>query len=235
MRTRVLVLFCLAVCACGDDEPSAPLVPNGDGSHMVGGNKRDGGQNVDDEDAGRNPDAGPSDGPGPGECRRIDALRMNVDESPVVTSTELPRDFLVTRQAATWRDNCEHLVIELSNGLCPNGQGHELEVELATSAILDGRIAFGLNFIESEPMAVPGIRVRYARPSRFPPEGIYGTCEGASGTMTFMDAPDVTRAMNLRATYDLVLPPCDGRSNVPQIARGYFDVRVLRTMAMACP
>ena len=234
MLIRSLLLVAVAMCACNDNEPTAPLSPVGGGSHQVDPDIPDSGGNVDEEDAGINPDAG-TEGPAPGECVRIASLRYTSDEIPTVTATSLPEDFLVTRQAATWRDDCEWLVIELSNGVCPAGAGHELEIMFSREAIEDGQIGLGLNPLEEEPMAVPGYRVRYTRPTRYAPEGLFGSCTGSSGQISFYDAPDVTRANDLRAVYDFRLTPCDDTRNPTLEVKGTFQVRLRRAAAAACP
>jgi hypothetical protein len=236
MRTSLLLLV-LALCGCNDDGPRAPLSPAGGGSHDVDVIRRDAGPSGNEDDAGERPDAA-SDAPMPLECVRIDAVRYTSDEVPSVTATSQPADFLVTRQAATWRDGCDSptLAVELSNGICPNGQGHELEILLSVNAIQDGQIGLGLNLVEAEKDSMDGIRVRYTRPERYAPAGVYGTCEGASGQITFYDAPDVSSAMDLRARYELMLTPCDdSKSNPTQLVSGYFDVRVRRSLSSVCP
>jgi hypothetical protein len=235
MRTSLLLLA-LALCGCSD-EPRAPLSSTGGGSHNVDVMRRDAGDSDDEDDGGKRSDAA-SDDPMPLECVRIDALHYTSDDLPDVTATSSPADFLVTRQAATWRDGCDSptLVVELSNGNCPNGQGHELEILLSVDAIADGQIGLGLNLIEADKDSAQGIRVRYTRPERLSPAGVFGSCEGASGQISFYDAPDVSRSMNLRARYELMLTPCDdSKSNPTQLVSGYFDVRVRRSLPTVCP
>jgi hypothetical protein len=235
MRTSLLLLA-LALCGCSDDQAHAPLTPGGGGPHDFGVMRHDASPD-DQDDAGERPDAA-SDAPMPLECVRIEPVRYTSDEVPDVTATSSPADFLVTRQAATWRDGCESptLAIELSNGICPNGQGHELEILLSVNAIKDGQIGLGLNLLEAEKDTLQGIRVRYTRPERFAPVGVFGTCEGASGQITFYEAPDVARSMNLLARYEFMLTPCDdSRSNPAQLVSGYFDVRVRRPLSAVCP
>jgi hypothetical protein len=236
MRTSLLLLA-LALCACSDDESRAPLSPGGGPGHQVDVMRPEAGPDEQDDDAGVRPDAG-TDGPMPRECERIEPLRYTTDEVPRVTATSSPEDFLVSRQAVTWRDGCESptLAIELSNGICPNGQGHELEILLSANAIVDGQIGLGLNLIEAEGDSAEGIRVRYTRPERFAPVGTFGTCEGASGQISFLEAPDVSRPMDLRARYEFLLTPCDAAmSNPTQLVSGYFDVRVRRSLPTVCP
>ena len=236
MRTSLLLLA-LALSACSDDEPSAPLTPGGGGPHEVAVN-RDAGSGEEDAGESERPDAS-SDAPLPRECLLIDAKRFTTDEIPSDTSTTSPADFLVTRQAATWRDGCESptLVIELSNGACPNGSRHELEIMLSVNAITDGTIGLGLNLIGPEmDLVEEAIRVRYTRPQRFNPVGVFGTCDGSEGQITFYDAPDVSRPMDLRARYEFYLTPCDSALPTPeQFVSGFFDVRVRRSLDAVCP
>jgi hypothetical protein len=230
-----LLLLAVVLSACGDDESKVPLSPGGGGSHPVDVNRPDsGGGNVDEMDAGSTRDAG--DGPLPLECTRIDAVVLNnSDEVPTVTSTSAPADFKVTREVGTWSGDCPSpsIVIKLSNGICPNGQGHELVFSIPANSIADGITALGLTQIAD--MSDNGISVRYTRPDHYSAAGEYGTCSGGGGTMNFYDSPDITRAMNLRASYDLTLAPCDGLGNPTQTVSGYFDVRVRRNYEMVCP
>src|SRR5262245_49566244 len=143
-RMRIwLVCLALALSACSD-EPRAPLTQGGGPGKVLVGTSRDA-ATPDDGDAGSAPDAA-TDEPMAGECSAIKALRFGSgDETPAVTATISPADFLVTRQAATWRDGCEHptIAIELSDGSCPNGKGHELEILLSVDAIAEGQIGLG--------------------------------------------------------------------------------------------
>ncbi|HKP64213.1 MAG TPA: hypothetical protein VJV78_46070 [Polyangiales bacterium] len=237
MRTSLL-LVALAFCGCSDDGPRAPLSHSGGGSHDVQVIHRDSGRSDQEEDdAGERPDAA-SDAPMPRECVRVDPVRATSDERSTVTSTASPADFLVSRQAATWRNGCDSptLVVELSNGACPNGDGHELEILLSANAIKDGQIGLGLNPIQADKDSMEGIRVRYTRPDRYAPVGVFGSCEGATGQISFYDAPDVSRTMSLRATYDFMLTPCDGKnSGRTQMVVGFFDVLVRRSLSSVCP
>lgn len=236
MRISLLLIAVALSSACGDDESHAPLAPGGGGPPQGGGTSTpDGGDTVDDKDAGGTRDAGMSSGLS--ECARIDPLFFTSDEVPTVTATESPADFRITRQVGTWRDKCDAptLVIKLSNGICPNGQGHELEFAFPANAIADGTIIFGLNTILPELDSPHGIRVRYTRPDRYAPAGLYGTCEGASGSITFYNPPDISRTMHLRARYVLMLTSCDKKPNPIQEVAGYFDVLVRRTLSDYCP
>jgi hypothetical protein len=229
-----LLLLAVVLSACSDDEAKAPLTPGGGSSHMVDQDRPDSGRNVDDMDAGSTSDAG--EGPLPGECMRVEPVVFNTDEVPTVTAIASPTDFKVSRQVARWSGACPNptLIVELSNGICPNGQGHELEFSFPASSIADGAIGFGPN--EIGPDTIGSIRIRYTRPARFRPEGEYGNCDGSAGTLTFYDPPDVSRPMNLRATFDLNLTPCDDdKSNPEQHVWGYFDVRVRRDLGGVCP
>jgi hypothetical protein len=233
MRISLLIIA-VVLSACSDDESKAPITPGG-GPGDYSEAHRDGGGTVDDDDAGSTSDAGMGGGPMPRECTRITAMTATSDELPTTTATTTPTDFAVTRQVGTWIGDCPlpAIAVELSNGACPNGQGHELEFWFASSAIEDGLIAAGLNFIEKD--SVSGIRVRYTRPERSSAAGVYGNCNGAEGTITLYDAPDVTRAMDLRARYELSLPPCDDKLNPIQEVSGYFIVRIRRSLPTVCP
>jgi hypothetical protein len=229
-----LLLPALALLACGGDDSKAPLSPGGGGEHQVGVDHPDSGRNVDEMDAGSTPDAG--EGPVAFECARIEAVTYSSDENPNVTATSAPLDFKVTRQVATWTGDCPSpsITIKLSNGICPNGQGHELEFWFPANAIADGTIGLGLNRVDVEP-AFNGIRVRYTRPERYSGEGQYGTCGAVTGNISFLDSPEITRANDLRAQYELNLGACDGKANPNQIVSGVFNVRLRRALSMVCP
>jgi hypothetical protein len=236
VRMRIsLLLLAVVVSACSSNSSDARFSPAGGGSHTVVETRPDSGANVDDTDAGSTPDGG--EGPLPFECTRIDPVTITSDEVTSVTSTSSPVDFNITRQVATWRGDCPSpsLVVELSNGICPNGQGHELVFWFPSSSIADGQIAAGLNEINPDAIVGDGIRVRYTRPDHYSPVGTYGTCDGASGTISFYDAPDISRAMDLSARYELNLTACDDKLNPAQLVAGYFKVRVRRTLASVCP
>ena len=242
MRTSLLLIAVGVLSACGDDASHAPLSRGGRGPEIIRVAQPDGGENVNEDDAGSTPDAGPKpdaggDGRLPLECMRTTAMRITSDEMPVATAIESPSDFFVTRQAATWNGNCASplLVIELSNGVCPNGAGHELEFTLPANAIADGQIGFGLNTIGPELDTTDSIRVRYTRPQPYAPVGVYGTCEAGGGQISFFEVPDITRAMNIQARFELVLEACDGKPNPAQVVSGYVDVRVRRSLTDYCP
>jgi hypothetical protein len=236
VRMRIsLLLLAVVLSACNDEASKAPLAPGGGGPRSVEETPRDSGANVDDMDAGSTPDGGA--GPLPLECTRIEPVMITSDEVPTGTATTTPLDFKVTRQVATWSGDCPSpsLVIELSNGICPTGQGHELVFWFPASSIADGKIGLGLNEIDPDAVSAAGIRVRYTRPVRYAPIGEYGTCDGSFGTISFYDAPDVSRPMNLRASYELNLTACDDTRNPTQVVAGYFDVWVRRDLAGVCP
>lgn len=230
----VVLVLALALTACDDDE-RAPLASSGGGSHSVPVPRRDAAQES-DEDAGMAADAS-TDGPLAYECERIDAVSFRDDGTPAVTGIAQPVDFKVTRQAATWRGDCEidkTLAIELSDGSCPNGKGHELEILLSAFAIEDGQIALGSNLLNAEPDG-RGLRVRYVRPEGMEPAGTWGSCAGSSGNIDFYEAPDVATPMELRARYRFELTSCDDTRNGPITVLGYFDLRVRRSLATVCP
>jgi hypothetical protein len=233
-----LLLLAVVLSACGDDESKAPLSPGGGPGTDVSETPRDGGRGtVDDTDAGSTSDAGMGGGPMPLECARIEAVKITSDEVPTVTATEAPADFSVTRQVATWTGECPSpaVLIELSNGGCPKGLGHELQFWFPANSILDGQFALGFNTVEPDFAGAAGIRVRYTRPAKLSAAGVYGNCDGASGQITLYDAPDITRATNWRASFELMLTACDDKANAPLRVSGYFDVRVRRDLASVCP
>jgi len=234
MRTGLVVLvLARLLTACGDDE-RAPLSASGGDSHEVPVRWPDAAQDS-DEDAGTAADAA-TDQPMIHECKKIEAVSFRDDGTPAVTSVAEPLDFKVTRQAATWRGDCavdKALVVELSDGSCPNGRGHELEIMFSTAAIEDGQIALGNNPLYPELDGL-GLRVRYVRPDGLAPSGTWGSCAGASGYLDLYEAPDVSTPMNLRGKYRFELTSCDDTRNGPIVVLGYFDVYVRRSLEVVC-
>ena len=154
--------------ACGDDEPTA--LPPGDGTGAKNGGKpapiprRDSGTPNADPDSGLDEDSGMGTAgttappPAmPSECKNIEPARF-VGEDPsveIVASSALPLDFEITRVVATWETNCEMptIRVDLSDGSCPNGRGHQLSFWFAgRSDRQRGAIFPGLYTVFPEPV-----------------------------------------------------------------------------------
>lgn len=229
MRTGLVVLALLG-WACGDDG-RAPLTASGGGPHSGPITPRDSGA---DDDAGAAADAAIG-APISRECERTDVVLIRDDSTPAVTGTAAPSDFRVTRQAATWRGECDDpiVAVELSGGSCPRGDGHELEILLVARAVEDGLIAFGRTELLPEPDSL-GLRVRYVRPDGLEPAGTWGGCAGSGGELNFYDAPDVSRSGRLRAGFSFDLTGCDDPGRLPIRVEGYFDVALRRARSSVC-
>src|SRR4051812_5440545 len=125
MRSALGLCFVgLLAIACGEGRgATAPEGPQSGGpSVLVGGAD----PNARDEDSGVKPDSGREAASDAGSvpaysCERVEALRSSGEDTPNLTSTDLPDDFVVTRQAVSWSTDCAAPVvsIELSGGTCP--------------------------------------------------------------------------------------------------------------------
>jgi hypothetical protein len=187
--------------------------------------------------AGSATDAGPAaDAVLAATCERIEALRSSGEDTPTVTSTDQPLDFLVTRQVITWNTDCTNpvLTIELSDGDCPRGSGHELKISLSVNDVEDGLIHGGLNSVAPE-SDLGGIRVRYTRPARLRPSGTWGTCSGASGQIVFVETPEIVTRSTLWARYQLMLAPCDGMDHEGEAVYGAFKIQLRQDLSDFCP
>jgi hypothetical protein len=234
-RSFVALLLTCAGLGCSKDDtpPNAPL---GEltGTHNTP--QRDAGQ-----DGGSGDDAGAADasvdaGAPASACLRVPTLSTSVEDATGETSTEQPGDFLVTRQAELWSDDCDNprLTIALSDGLCPVGLGHELSLSFSVNDIEDGAIHLGNNAVASE-IESDAVRVRYTRPKRLKPNGVWGTCAAASGQIVFFEAPVLSAGSLFQARYQLNLTPCDGSDADPQFVVGTFKIRLNYSLATICP
>jgi hypothetical protein len=243
MRTAVGLLVTglwAVVGACGGNGSRAPLGPTtgGDGVVVVSA-ERDASKPSADDDAGPVPDAGADSEVAPPafSCERTEGVRgTGGDDMPDVTSTTEPPDFVVTRQAIRWNADCANpiMTLELSDGSCPRGMGHQLEIALSVNDIEDGVIHSGQNDLLPETDARQ-ITVRYSRPSRLRPRGIWGTCAGVTGTIIFFEAPELVANANLQARYQFTLPACDGSANAAMAVYGVFKLQLRYALSEVCP
>jgi hypothetical protein len=142
----------------------------------------------------------------------------------------------VTRVLGTWEPACgRHTIrLEMSNGKCPDGGGHELQFYFAAAAIDTGTITAGSNALVSE-TENPDIRVRYIRPGGLEPSGVWGNCDGPSGAIDLV-APLGTDAFDwFQGEFRLQLSPCDGSDNGIQQIDGSFDIQIRRGLDDVCP
>lgn len=232
---RHLALAVLLLAACGEDRPNIPDAPVSGGSKVRGGTS-------DDLDGGPKPtdsgarDAGDGSVPAT-SCERVAAVRSVGEDPSNVTSTEAPVDFLVARQAEKWTQDCTNpkLIIELSDGTCPDGWGHQLSLAFSVNDIQDGAVHVGNNAVLAESDA-SSIQARYTRPVPLSPAGIWGTCDGASGLVVFLEAPDLSEGSILRFEYSLQLTPCDSMTTEPmQMVSGTVKLQLRYQLSEFCP
>jgi hypothetical protein len=191
--------------------------------------------NGEDSGVGRELDAGADSGIPAYSCERVEALLSSTEDTPNLTSTDLPDDFVVTRQAVSWGADCTTplLTLEFSDGACPHGNGHQLELDLSATALLSGVIHLGNNDVSADNA---NIVARYTRPNRLKPYGTWGTCGAASGTLIFLDPPgNLSKGQFLQARYQLLLAPCDDSKNSPIEVDGAFKVELRYDFASICP
>ena len=108
-----------------------------------------------------------------------------------------PADLRASRILASWGRGCDpaSVVIMMSDGHCPDGDGHELSFALDASAIDSGVLGNGIHDVSpSSPFVI-----RYTRPTRRPPAGEWGNCEGASGTLNVRGELGLNRFDRLQA------------------------------------
>ena len=80
------------------------------------------------------------------------------------------------------------------------------------------------------------MRIRYTRPDRLTPSGIWGSCATSTGTLNFTGEPSTEQFSDLQvARFDLELTPCDGRANEVMTIQGSFKVELQRGLREACP
>lgn len=231
-----LALAALVLGGCGDDRPEVPNAPVNGGSSIGNGDDRDGGP-LPIKDAGP-PRTDAGDGAVPAtSCERIEVVRSVAEDTPGVTSTSAPRDFLVSRQAERWSPDCINpkLIIELSDGLCPNGFGHQLALAFSLNDFRDGALHVGNNAVLPDAEST-SIQVRYTRPEPLEPSGVWGSCLGSSGQVVFIEAPDPTAGSTLRAQYALELTPCNSETTAPmQTVIGVFTIQLRYELSEFCP
>jgi hypothetical protein len=249
MRVRELVVIATSIVgllatACGDDERSnAALAPP---------------KRPNRPDSGAPPPPPPPPPPpavdaGPPEDAGIfghDSGQLRVeceDIAPVpfigedigdeyANAIAMPTDLRASRVVGTWAGTCSPAAVkvEMSNGRCPDGDGHELVFVLDAVALRDGVLGIGIHEIVPETAGGP-IFVRYTRTDRFAPAGEWGTCEGVSGTLNIRGEPGVQRFDKLQALFELKLTPCDGSELPVQSIQGTFNVELQRSLDTVCP
>jgi hypothetical protein len=195
-------------------------------------------------DAGATPahDAGPFEldsGQLSTECDEITAIPFigeDTNGGEYANAIEAPADLAATRIVGTWSGSCDPAAvkIEMSDGDCPGGKGHELTFLLDALAIRDGVIGTGIHDLAADGIGGP-IQVRYVRPAKLEPAGEWGNCEGVTGTVSISGEPGVGRLDELQALFEMQLAPCDGSGQAAQTVRGTFHVMLRRALVDVCP
>jgi hypothetical protein len=241
----LLIVLCVVTAAsgCSKEDKKPPPAPGGNGFQSSGvGSRRD---------------AGPKDSGGPvdasltidastiaGECTNVDPgdyVASNgglASDGTVLTGAIAPSDFAVTRAVATWETSCidPTILVELSDGKCPDGKQHKLQILLSANAI-DGAtptILIGQNTLQAEPDD-NGIRVQYMRPNTLTPHGTWGSCTGMPGTIDFLSDPSSARLSHLTGRFTLDLSACDGSEKADEFVNGTFNVILRRGREDVCP
>jgi hypothetical protein len=256
MNTRgasILACTLLVALLCGCKKDSkVPMAPGGGDDEDGGGRPPVGGtvgggagmMSTDDDGGTTGPasDAGTMSGTlgFARHCHAVsptDAMDVDVPINMRPSGATSPADFVITREAANWVGTCADpkLEIELSGGHCSTGDGHELDIVIAKSAIDDGTLVPGENILLPEPDA-RGITIRYHRPKKLGADngvGDWGTCSGATGQIVFTDLPDVSGRTALSARFLLQLTHCDGITEITDAGKtatqevdGAFNVTV---------
>jgi hypothetical protein len=242
----LLIALCVvaATFGCSKEEKKPPPAPGGHGFQSSG--------------VGTPSDAGPKDSGGPvdasfsidastitGECANVDPgdyLAANgglASDGTVLTGASAPSDFMITRAVGTWETSCidPTIVIELSDGKCPDGKDHKRQILLSADAI-DGAtptILIGQNVLQADPEETNGIRVQYVRPKPLTPRGTWGSCTGMPGSIDFISEPTTTKLSHLTGRFTLDLSACDGSSNADEFLNGTFNVILRRGREDVCP
>lgn len=151
-------------------------------------------------------------------------------------SVQNPADFSVTRVAVGFSPNCltPTVVLEMSDGRCPDGQNHRLTIEIDAAAIALQQVSLGevdLATAHSQGQ----INVRYERPSGLTPAGVFGTCGGESGVITLSNLPELRRGAIYAGSYQMTLNACAGFEGAPQDVQGTFNAEVAADLSDLCP
>jgi hypothetical protein len=238
------LLFVCGLLACNDERDRPPLANGSAGPPVaVDMTRGDGGVGHGSHDDGGEPrddDAGTAIPSTQRECREVDPAPFSGEDPSTgrfFNAVDEPVDLSVTRTLATWGLACERptIRIALSDGECPDGDGHELTFFLDYFAIENDLIARGANPIQPESEA-RDIRVRYVRPGWLEPTGEWGNCgPDPSGSVIFKDRIETDAFDWIQAQFQLQLTACDGSDNPNQQLNGSFDVQLRRGVDQACP
>jgi hypothetical protein len=251
MRAKLLILssLCgLGLFACGDDDARDTIsVRDLDGGAGTGSRPPPGG-GVGSGGSGGSRDSGPEEDEDSGLpdtdvaslCRDVDPAPLDVaDRDPNMgyNGVSTPTDFIVTRSEAAWLESCAlpTLRVTISDGHCPRGDGHELTFFIPADGVEDSNVVIGQNLIMEETIGLTSIRVRYTRPVRRQPDGVWGTCEDASGTLDIVPPLELEKDKLLRGNFTLDLTPCDEADPSLQIVMGSFSAQLPESLLEVCP
>ena len=222
----------LVVLGCGSKMPTAK--PPGSSRGIESG-----GSTAPDKDAGANMDASSiSDADVfvlATHCVNV-AAASEPGEVTLNNSVQSPADFSVTRVSVGFSPDCRNKILELvlSDGRCPNGDGHELALEFDTDAIAKQEITLG-EIDVSAAHALGQINVRYKRPKPLTPSGTFGTCGGESGVITLAQVPELRRGAVYAGSYQMSLNACAGTTGAPQDLQGTFNATLASSLSDVCP
>jgi hypothetical protein len=255
MRVKLLLLLGLCgvlglACGSGDEDraPRPPSVGGGSGGSNggvggpfipMGGNDGDDDAGEQDEDGGGGTGGSAGGGSDMGvRCLDVDPVPPGTDPDPnmLANIVTMPTDLQVERAEAAWEEGCVQpsLRVTLSSGNCPDGDGHQLTFFLPADGVEESTLLMGQNLIMPEP-AAGFIRVRYTRPTRLEPNGVWGTCNGASGTLDIVGELELIQGRILQGNYTLDLTRCDGGEDSVQLVTGAFRVVVPASLSAVCP
>jgi hypothetical protein len=146
-----------------------------------------------------------------------------------------PLDLAVTRASATWDTNCSEptLLVQLSSGDCPDGDGHEITFFVEAEGADDSTLVLGQNVIMEDPAG--RIHVRYTRPSRLEPSGEWGTCDGVMGTLDLLYGLEFVKGRRLQGNFTIDLPRCDDGEPSVQTIVGELNVEIPESLGVVCP
>lgn len=236
MRTLTAAFFlCVLAVACGDERTAPPPPPPGGGTGGIGGIPFGGGHHT-TKDAGT-ADAGPDAGENLSGVFTLGECVDDTDFSTTSNTLFMPTDLQLTRGYAHWIGSCGDAVLEigLSDGDCPEGDGHELIFQIDADAITNDTLFIpGGNQLVTERPDVP-ISVRYVRPSDLTPTGLWGTCTGVSGEL-LIETLDTTKDTILKADFVMNLANCT-TTTLPTAftVNGSFSLQLARGLNQVCP
>jgi hypothetical protein len=173
------------------------------------------------------------------ECEDITAVPFIGEDSldgQYANAIEEPTDLLATRIVGSWSGTCDPaaIKIEMSDGDCPDGEGHALTFLLDALSIREGVLGTGIHELAPDSAGGP-IRVRYVRPTPLESAGMYGTCDGVVGNVNVAGELGTVRFDRLQARFEMELPPCDGSGLPAQSFLGTFNVELQRSLSTVCP